>query len=608
MAKVLIYKPTQNRKTQEIIKNIENNNNSINIVFTDNLCMLGSQTANRIVNQVDGIIDELEDKKTISVHCESIDVAGVSRKEIHNHIYGLIVGEKQIRNIITLTNSIRLPQIKSLIEQLIRPNPLFGFPITPNCLRTINLYFDEADKHITAIIDDLGDLIDDNEFIKDFYITATPKRILKIYNNMTLYPVENNLDNYIPLQHANWIEIDNEGYLPSIKYMLDDIKKNNDYIIPSEKFIFAPGINLKESHFEIGRDATCNYDIVSVVVNSSGLTIMLPLNISNQYLTLSYTSSNGQGIMIPTFPREFINSLNKRKMGNNFKKIEDGYTYYEMVFDKKQLIYDNENEFWRIMKVVRHYWFNLPILVTGSRCVERGITIQDPSDNKMHFTDGVLHSDISKSDSGSQMAGRFTLTYNSDKTVSDFVPINIYSSIKTKNYMINQEKKAIYAVKIVSSGQNNINYNQWRNYERRSVLGLEDFNTFKTAIEFAHNKFTGRCINLISREGAYDENKDRLGSCNMIKDENNPYNGFRYNSFDMAGISDNEKKPICKEEFKIRCTRHLNWRESGTGNPWRIWSVYDNLTDNTTLKYYLCWTPVAEIGCDGDESDSDSDL
>ena len=84
-------------------------------------------------------------------------------------------------------------------------------------------------------------------------------------------------------------------------------------------------------------------------------------------------------------------------MGNGFKKTEDGYTYYEMVFDKKQLIYDNENEFWRIMKVIRHYWSDLPILVTGYRCMERGVTIQDPNNKNMHFTDGVLHADIAKS-------------------------------------------------------------------------------------------------------------------------------------------------------------------------------------------------------------------
>ena len=606
MDKVIIYKPTQNRKTQEIIKIIEDNKDAINIVFTDNLCMLGSQTANRIVNQVDGAIDEHDNKTTISVHCESMDIAGVSRKEIHNHIYGLIISpEKQIRNIITLTNSIRLPQIKSLMEQLIKANPLFNKSIVPGCLKNINLYFDEADKHIMSIMEDLGDLIDDNEFIKDFYITATPKRILKIYNDMTLHQVENNLENYIPLQHANWIDIENEGYLPSIRNMLDDLKYKNHNIIPSHKFIFAPGINLKESHFDIGKDATCNYNILSVVVNSSGLTIMLPINLNREYLTLS-NDDNGRSLMIPIYPKEFIKSLNKRRTGNSFKKYEDGYTYYEMVFDKKQLIYDNDNEFWKIMKIIRHFWKDYPILVTGSRCVERGITIQDPNDNSMHFTDGVLHSEISKTDSGSQMAGRFTLTYNSDKSIRDFNPINIYSSQKTKNYMINQEKKAMYAVKLASSGRTMINYNQWRNYERRSILGLKEFNSFHEAILYARDNFKGKKIHYLDKVGSYSENKKRLGSCNMITEEEDIYNGYRYNSFDMS--TEGVKRPINKREFDTKCTRYICWKENSLGNPWRIWSVYEDLSDKKTLKYFLCWTPVAEIGSDGNESDSDSDL
>ena len=79
-------------------------------------------------------------------------------------------------------------------------------------------------------------VIDDNEFIKDYYITATPKRVLKIYEEMELYPVENNLGNYISLQHANWITIDDEGYLPSIRTMLDRIQANNGNKIPPNKF------------------------------------------------------------------------------------------------------------------------------------------------------------------------------------------------------------------------------------------------------------------------------------------------------------------------------------------------------------------------------------
>ena len=53
--KTLIYKPTQNRKTQEIINDILSKlGSSINIIFTDNLCMLGLQTSERIIKEVDG--------------------------------------------------------------------------------------------------------------------------------------------------------------------------------------------------------------------------------------------------------------------------------------------------------------------------------------------------------------------------------------------------------------------------------------------------------------------------------------------------------------------------------------------------------------------------
>ena len=566
--KVIIYKPTQNRKTQEIIKSIEDHPNSINIVFTDNLCMLGSQTANRIVKQVDGIISEYDDKKTISVHCESIDVIGISRKEIDTHIYGLIIAPgKGIRNIITLTNSIRLPQIQRLIKKLISPDSFGRAGIVPSFCKYINLYFDEADKHIHSIIDELGDLIDDNHFIKDYYITATPKRILKIYDTMELYPVENNLKNYISLQHANWIEIDTEGYLPSIRNMLDSIQTMNNDIVPGNKFIFAPGINLKESHFDIAKEATYYYNVISVVVNSDGLIIYLPESLDRKYLSSVVTDYNNSITHSLIIPNELKESLNKKF--NTIKCREDSLQFYKLVFNKKQLIYDNENEFWKIMKVIRHFWTDYPILVTGSRCVERGITIQDPNDNTMHFTDGVLHSDISKSDSGAQMAGRFTLTYNSDKDKADFKPINIYSNVKTQTYMINQEKKAMYAVQLSSDGIQNINYNEWRNYERRSILGLKLFQSFYEAISYAYIYLKDVRFDITDRP-KYDEGNKKLGSCNLITDENNEYFGFRWNSFDMSG-KDTVKRPISKEEFVIKCTRYLCWKESATGNPWRIW-------------------------------------
>ena len=184
MMKTLIYKPTQNRKTQEIINDIlKNIGNSINIIFTDNLCMLGSQTSERIINEVDGFkMYRGDDSKTISINCESSDIEGVSRKQIATHVLGLIIHEG-IRNIITLTNSIRLPQMRKIIDLLGEEDSLGRPGIVPSIIPKINIYFDEADKTIKSITRELDDILEYG-CINDFYITATPKRLLKIYREM----------------------------------------------------------------------------------------------------------------------------------------------------------------------------------------------------------------------------------------------------------------------------------------------------------------------------------------------------------------------------------------------------------------------------------------
>ena len=222
--KQLIYKPTQNRKTYEIILNIiDNIGKSINIVFTDNLCMLGSQTSDRIIKEVEGFkLYKTDDNKSISVHCESHDINGVSRKQIATHILGLIIGEG-IRNIITLTNSVRLPQMRDIIDLLLEVDTLGRPGIVPYSIPMINLYFDEADKTIKSINRTLEDLLD-VEYVNDFYITATPKKVLRLHNKMKLYPVQNTLDNYISLQYANWIDIGELEYMDSLREMLNKIK------------------------------------------------------------------------------------------------------------------------------------------------------------------------------------------------------------------------------------------------------------------------------------------------------------------------------------------------------------------------------------------------
>ena len=592
--KVLIYKPTQNRKTQEIINDIlKNIGNSINIIFTGNLCMLGSQTSDRIIKEVNGwTMYSSEISNTISINCESSDIEGVSRKEIATHVLGMII-HGGIRNIITLTNGIRLPQMKQIIE-LLTNDDSFGRPgIVPDYLPHINLYFDEADKTIKSIIRELEEILE-YEYINDYYITATPKKVLKHYHEMRLYKVNNILSEYISLEHANWIDIGTHEYMDCLREILNNIKRRNGGIINKDRFIFAPGINLKDSHYEIAEEATNVYECISIVVNSDGFNIYLPNSIHEKYMNI-YVDYNGN--RTPQIPENFKTSFNKK---TKVIQTSGGCKYYNLNFNKKSLIHENENEFWKIIEVVREFWKDNPILVTGSRCVERGITIQNPFNKSIRFTDGMLHCNISKSDSGSQMAGRFTLTYNSSMKESDFTPINIYSNEKTKIYMINQEKKAKYAVELSNEGKDKISYAQWRNFERIAVLGRKDFSTFKDAIEYASRKLNNNgSIIYFNDARDYSEDKKRLGSCNIIID--GEYKDYRYNSFDSK-----DKLPISIKEFESRCFRHLCWNKDKSGNVYRIWAVYDDIKDIRSLKYHLCWTPLA-INDEAEESDSDTD-
>ena len=598
--KVLIYKPTQNRKTQEIINDIlKNIGNSINIIFTDNLCMLGSQTSERIIKEVDGFkMYRGGDSKTISINCESSDIEGVSRKQIASHVLGLIIHEG-IRNIITLTNAVRLPQMRKIIDLLTDVDSLGRPGIVPHSIPKINIYFDEADKTIKSILRELEEVLN-YDYLNDYYITATPKRLLKKYGEMELYKVNNTLGEYISLEDAKWIDIGTHEYMDALREMLKKITMDDGGCIGKHRFIFAPGMLLKESHYDIAEEATNVFNTISIVVNSDGFNIFIPETLNETYLSPVMDYSNNR---IPRIPDNFRECINRSSFSNVLKK-SGGKRYYKLNFNKKQLIKENENEFWKIIEVVREFWKDNPILVTGSRCVERGITIQNPFNEKVRFTDGMLHCNISKSDSGSQMAGRFTLTYNSTLKKSDFTPVNIYSNEKTKIYMINHEKKAKYAVQLSSKGKKSITYSEWRTYERIAVLGHKSFITFKEAIQWAslNLRNNGYEIYYNQKKDYSEKNNKRLGSCNKILE--GEYKGYRYNSFDTRG----EKKPISVEGFKKKGTQYLFWSKDklGCATSYRIWAVYHDINDIKSLKYHLCWSPLA-INGEIEESDSDTE-
>ena len=85
---------------------------------------------------------------------------------------------------------------------------------------------------------------------------------------------------------------------------------------------------------------------------------------------------------------------------------------------------------------------------------------------------------------------------------------------------------------------------------------------------------------------------------NKIIDGN--YKGYRYNSFDNK-----DQVPISVKDFISRKFRHLCWTKGKT-TYYRIWAVYNDINDVKSLKYHLCWSPLA-INDEIEESDSDTE-
>ena len=148
---------------------------------------------------------------------------------------------------------------------------------------------------------------------------------------MELYPVQNTLDSYINLQYANWIDIGDLDYMDSLREMLNRIKCSDGGTINPKRFIFAPGIITKESHYSIAEESTNVYQCISVIVNSDGLHVLLPYGIKEIYLSSIVNSQNER---VPTYPPSMYESFNSRNW-NNLVESSGGDKFYKLNFNKK---------------------------------------------------------------------------------------------------------------------------------------------------------------------------------------------------------------------------------------------------------------------------------
>ena len=126
----------------------------------------------------------------------------------------------------------------------------------------------------------------DCDYINDYYITATPKKLLKKYNEMELYKVKNTLGEYMSLEDANWINIGTHEYMDSLRSMMNKIKYVDGGILDVVDLYLRNGMILKGCHYDIAEESTNVYNCVSIVVNSDGFNIFIPSDISEGYLDL----------------------------------------------------------------------------------------------------------------------------------------------------------------------------------------------------------------------------------------------------------------------------------------------------------------------------------
>ena len=135
---------------------------------------------------------------------------------------------------------------------------------------------------------------------------------------MELYKVNDTLKIiYAFRRFANWINIGTHEYMDALRSMLDKIKYVDGGYIRRCRFIFAPGMILKDSHYDIAEEATNVYNCVSIVVNSDGFNIFIPETLGEEYLSPVYDYSNNK---IPKIPEKFKESINRSSFSNVLKR------------------------------------------------------------------------------------------------------------------------------------------------------------------------------------------------------------------------------------------------------------------------------------------------
>ena len=227
----LIVKPTQSGKTfimlQEISKMLNNDDNTIHIIFCDNQLLQTEQLDDR-VNKYDDLETYVSEEGDISLILSSTSKIK-KYTELTHHI------TNNLKTIITCSNKKRVDDINKLINNFSTNknlNPDYKFSI----------WIDEIDKNI-KLFKKFLDIWDKHIKIERIgLITATPKNVIETFNVIKILKLEESYDREMYQSFAdlefkllNFNDMDIDTYVQNIIVQFSNlIKEGQVWFIPGE--------------------------------------------------------------------------------------------------------------------------------------------------------------------------------------------------------------------------------------------------------------------------------------------------------------------------------------------------------------------------------------
>jgi hypothetical protein len=387
----LIVKPTQSGKTfimlQEISKMLENNDDNIHIIFCDNQLLQTEQTSDRI-NKYDDLETYISEEGDISLILSSKSKI-TKYSELTHHICG------NLKTIITCSNKKRVEDIDKLIKYFSTSKKLNEYKFS--------IWIDEIDKNIKLFKNYLFSWDKHPKVERIGLITATPNDVLKIFNIIKIFELEQTYDRDLYHSFA-----DCDFKLLNFNDMEIDIyiqKVMNEFsnIIANGQVWFIPGEVNITSHYSI-KDILLQHGFTVIIING------------------------------------------------NCKKI----FYNGISEDLENVSNDNLADFLGNLYINKK--LNLTkVAITGNLCISRGITINS---NKMLITHAIFPTKINNPSNSYQLAGR---TCGNIKKFSNYKIPTIFCSLKFKNIIIEMETRAKnLAEKAFKENKNIITQNDYK--------------------------------------------------------------------------------------------------------------------------------------------------